>query len=326
LVASGDWSSDVCSSDLKTFFHGKIKDSVLDEYNSVEKIEKNLISKFQKTYLENKENIINAFSLAQEKSGKFNPDYQIFKSNFPSMFESLDEFNKETLIKYIFKYNLLQAISFMNHSDKEIYKYPFDHSKTYKINNNYSDELHLIESLFDFIESKKKLYSNVIIGAHNLPYDEGMIKGAITSAIDYYTYIDENPSKKEYYGFLLERHKNIFYNKLNTIDIFKDILNTKKYGNRLVSLYSHRNDLKKIKMLKHIVKSLSNKKYSSGSFSVALGSLAPLSLNQDFHTTINDIYVTIETLKYYFCIPIILDYNHKLKVSDDLQETIGNIL
>ena len=153
-----------------------------------------------------------------------------------------------------------------------------------------------------------------------------MIKGAITSAIDYYTYIDENLSKKEYYGFLLERHKNIFYNRLNTIDIFRDILNTKKYGNRLVSLYYHKNDLKKIKMLKHIVKSLSNKKYSSGSFSVALGSLAPLSLNQDFHTTINDIYVTVETLKYYFCIPIILDYNHKLKVSDDLQETIGNIL
>ena len=133
---------------------------------------------------------------------------------------------------------------------------------TYKINNNYSDELHLIESLFDFIESKKKLYSNVIIGAHNLPYDEGMIKGAITSAIDYYTYIDENLSKKEYYGFLLERHKNIFYNRLNTIDIFRDILNTKKYGNRLVSLYYHKNDLKKIKMLKHIVKSLSNKKSS----------------------------------------------------------------
>ena len=75
----------------------------------------------------------------------------------------------------------------------------------------------------------------------------------------------------------------------------------------------------------HLVKSLNKSKYSSGSFSVSLGNLAPISLNQDFHTTINDIYVTVETLKLYFSIPIIIDYNDKIKISNRIKEIVEKI-
>jgi hypothetical protein len=213
----------------------------------------------------------------------------------------------------------------MNQSDKRVYKYLYEQNKTYTVKDSYRDELHLIESLFDFIESKMDMYSNVIIGAHNLPYDQDMIKGAITTAIDYYTYIESDDSIKNHYQNLLQRHNNIFKNNINTIDLFRDILNSKKYGNRLINSYNQKNDLKKIKLLKHLVKSLNKSKYSSGSFSVSLGNLAPISLNQDFHTTINDIYVTIETLKLYFSIPIIIDYYDKIKISQKIRNLIEKI-
>jgi hypothetical protein len=319
-----NWNLNFETQTEKTFFHGKIKDIALNEYNSIYKIEMGLISKFNELYLSNKDIITEAFTIAQGKA-KYNPEYSVFRRNFPSIFDSLDEFNRETLIKHIFKYNLLIAINEMNQSGKEYFKYPYDETKGYKVNNNYRDELHLIESLFSFIESKKNLYYNVIIGAHNLPYDEGMIRGAITSAIDHYTYIEEDQSLKNYYMNLLERHKNIFSDKLNTTDIFKDILNFKKYGARLISLYHQKPEFKKIKMLRHLTKSLSKKRYSSGSFSVSLGNLAPISLNKDFHTTINDIHVTIETLKLYFSIPIIIDYNDKIKISEKIKGLIEKI-
>ena len=280
-----NWDLKFESNSDKTFFHGKIKDISLNKYN---------------------------------------PDYNTFINNFPPIFKDLDEFNQQTLLRHIFKYNLLIAINAMNQSDKKVYKYLYDQNKTYNVKDSYRDELHLIESLFDFIESKMNMYSNVIIGAHNLPYDEGMIKGAITTAIDYYTFIEEDNSMKEHYQNLLQRHINIFKNTINTIDIFKDILNFKKYGNRLVSLYQ-KNELKNIKILKHLIKSLNNKKYSSGAFSLSLGNLAPISLNQDFHTTINDIYVTVETLKLYFCIPIIIDYYDKIKISNKIRNIIERI-
>jgi hypothetical protein len=319
-----NWDLKFESNSDKTFFHGKIKDISLNEFNSIYKIESALISRFNELYLSNKDNIIKAFEIAQQKSGKYNPDYNTFINNFPPIFKDLDEFNQQTLLRHIFKYNLLIAINAMNQSDKKVYKYLYDQNKTYNVKDSYRDELHLIESLFDFIESKMNMYSNVIIGAHNLPYDEGMIKGAITTAIDYYTFIEEDNSMKEHYQNLLQRHNNIFKNTINTIDIFKDILNFKKYGNRLVSLYQ-KNELKNIKILKHLIKSLNNKKYSSGAFSLSLGNLAPISLNQDFHTTINDIYVTVETLKLYFCIPIIVDYYDKIKISNKIRSIIERI-
>lgn len=320
-----DWHLKFESNSEKTFFHGKIKDISLNEFNSIYKIESALISRFNELYLSNKDNIIKAFQIAQQKSGKFNPDYNTFINNFPPIFKDLDEFNQQTLIRNIFKYNLLIAINQMNQSDKRIYKYLYNQDKTYTVKDSYRDELHLIESLFDFIESKINMYSHVIIGAHNLPYDEGMIKGAITTAIDYYTYFEKDDSIKEHYQNLLQRHHNIFKNNINTIDLFKDILNSKKYGNRLINYYNQKNDYKKIKLLKHLVKSLNKSKYSSGSFSVSLGNLAPISLNQDFHTTINDIYVTVETLKLYFSIPIIIDYNDKIKISNRIKEIVEKI-
>lgn len=320
-----DWNLKFESNSEKTFFHGKIKDISLNEFNSIYKIESSLISRFNDLYLSNKDNIIKAFQIAQQKSGKFNPDYNTFVSNFPPIFKDLDEFNQQTLIRHIFKYNLLIAINAMNQSDKRIYKYLYDQNKTYTVRDNYRDELHLIESLFDFIESKMNMYSNVIIGAHNLPYDQDMIKGAITTAIDYYTYFEKDDSIKQHYQNLLQRHNNIFKDNINTIDIFRDILNHKKYGNRLINSYSQKTDLKKIKLLKHLIKSLNKSKYASGSFSVSLGNLAPISLNQDFHTTINDIYVTVETLKLYFSIPIIMDYNDKIKISNRIKEIVEKI-
>jgi DNA polymerase III epsilon subunit-like protein len=323
-AVSYNWNLNFESNSDKTFFHGKIKDISLNEFNSIYKIESALISKFNDLYLSNKDKITNAFSIAQGKA-KYNPDYNIFINNFPPIFDDLDEFNKQTLIRHIFKYNLLIAINEMNQSSKRTYKYLYNQDKTYNVNDNYQDELNLIESLFDFIESKINMYSNVIIGAHNFPYDEGMIRGAITTAIDYHTYIEEDTSMKEHYKNLLKRHNNIFQNNINTIDIFKDIINHKKYGNRLINLYNQKPDYKKIKLLKHLTKSLNNKKYSSGSFSVALGNLAPYSLNQDFHTTINDINVTIETLKLYFSIPMIIDYYHKIKISEQIKMLIEKI-
>ena len=320
-----DWNFKFETNSEKTFFHGKIKDISLNEFNSIYKIESALISRFNELYLSNKDNIIKAFEIAQQKSGKFNPDYNTFVSNFPPIFKDLDEFNQQTLLRHIFKYNLLIAINGMNQSDKRVYKYLYEQNKTYTVKDSYRDELHLIESLFDFIESKMDMYSNVIIGAHNLPYDQDMIKGAITTAIDYYTYIESDDSIKNHYQNLLQRHNNIFKNNINTIDLFRDILNSKKYGNRLINSYNQKNDLKKIKLLKHLVKSLNKSKYSSGSFSVSLGNLAPISLNQDFHTTINDIYVTIETLKLYFSIPIIIDYYDKIKISQKIRNLIEKI-
>lgn len=320
-----DWNLKFESNSEKTFFHGKIKDICLNEFNSIYKIESALISRFNEVYLSNKDNIINAFKIAQEKGGKYNPDYSVFINNFPPIFEDLDEFNQQTLLRHIFKYNLLIAINQMNQSDKRVFKYLYDQNKTYTVKDNYRDELHLIESLFDFIESKMNMYYNVIIGAHNLPYDQDMIKGAIDSAIDFYTYIEEDNSMKAHYQNLLQRHHNIFKNNINTIELFKDILNSKKYGNRLINFYNQKNDLRKIKILKHLVKSLNKSKYSSGSFSVSLGNLAPISLNQDFHTTINDINVTVETLKLYFCIPIIFDYYDKIKISNKIRNIIERI-
>ena len=320
-----NWNLNFESNSDKTFFHGKIKDISLNEFNSIYKIESALISRFNDLYLFNKDKIINAFNIAQQKSGKYNPDYNTFINNFPPIFDDLDEFNKQTLLRHIFKYNLLIAINEMNQSSKRTYKYLYDQNKTYNVNDNYRDELHLIESLFDFIESKMNMYSNVIIGAHNFPYDEGMIKGAITCAINYYTYIESDDSMKSHYESLLKRHNNIFKNSINTIDIFKDIINHKKYGNRLINLYNQKSDYKKIKLLKHLTKSLNNKKYSSGSFSVSLGNLAPYSLNQDFHTTINDINVTVETLKLYFSIPMIIDYYDKIKISEQIRTLIEKI-
>jgi hypothetical protein len=320
-----DWNLKFESNSENTFFHGKIKDISLNEFNSIYKIESSLISKFNDLYLSNKDNIINAFQIAQQKSGKFNPDYNTFVNNFPPIFKDLDEFNQQSLLRYIFKYNLLIAINQMNHSDKRVYKYLYNQDKTYTVKDNYTDELNLIESLFDFIESKMNMYSNVIIGAHNLPYDQDMIKGAIITAIDYYTYFEKDDSMKIHYQNLLQRHHNIFKNNINTIELFRDILNSKKYGNLLINSYSQKNDLKKIKLLKHLVKSLNKSKYSSGSFSVSLGNLAPISLNKDFHTTINDIYVTIETLKLYFSIPIIINYNDKIKISEQIRNLIEKI-
>jgi hypothetical protein len=319
-----DWRLGFETQSDKTFFHGKIKDVCLDEYNSIYKIESNLISKFNDLYLSNKENIIKAFQIAQGKA-KYNPDYGLFKRIFPPIFDYLDDFNRETLIKYIYKYNLLITINEMNQSQKEFYKKPYNNDITYKVNNNYSDELNLIESFFTFVENKMNMYSNVIIGAHNLPYDEGMIRGAINTAIDRYTYLEEDTNMLNYYKNLLIRCDNVFKNKINTIDIFKDILNYRKYGNKILETYKKLNDLHKIKTVRHLVKALHRKKYSNGSYSLSLGNLAPLSLNVDFHTTINDIHVTMETLKLYFCIPIIIEYYDKIKISKKIREIIEKI-
>jgi hypothetical protein len=320
-----NWNFEFERLDEELFFHGKVNDENLNEHNSIYKIEQSLISKFNLFYLDNKDNISNAFKLAQEKSGKFNPDYNVFKNNFPSIFDYMNEYDRHSIIKHIFKYNLLLAIRQMNHSDKQKYRYLYDLDKTYNVK-KFGSELEIIESFYSFIENKKNQYSTVIIGAHNLPYDEGMLKGAIVSAIDYYTYIEEDSSLVEHYQNLLKRHFNIFNNTINTIDIFRDILNNKKYGNRLLNLYISKPKIKKIKTIRHLVKSLQRKKYSSGSFSVSLGNLAPISLNRDFHTTINDINVTIETLKLYFCIPLILDYNNQLKLESEHKNILEEIL
>ena len=297
------------SLDNNLFFHGKVSDKNLNEHNSISKLEIKL-----NQYL--KDNRIKEAFIKSQSTGKFNPSFSIFKSNFPTeIIENKTQYEKEMILKNIFKYFLHSAIAEMNHSEKRIFKYIYNPSSTYVVNDSYRDELHLVEELILFIEKKKTQYDKIIIGAHNLSFDLGMIRGSLLDAIDYYTYFEINEQKIKYYKDLLIRCDNIFKNVIDTVEVFREILNNKKYGNKVISLYANNSQIKKIKLLRHLVKTLNRKKTSTGKYSAALGNLAPLSLHTDFHTTINDIYVTVETLKLYCSIPSILEL---LKTKDQL--------
>lgn len=310
------------SLDDNLFFHGKVKDQNLNEHNSISKLEQKL-----SFYLKD-ERIKKAFISSQEKGGKFNPVFSVFKQNFPmDLIEDKSNYESEIILKDILRYYLHSAIAEMNHSEKRTFKYIYNPSKTYEVNDSYSNELDLIEQLFSFIKTKKSKYKKITIGAHNLPYDLGMIKGAILDAIDYFTYFENNEDKLKHYKELLLTCDEIFKNQIDTIEVFREILNNKKYGNKIISLYVNNSKIKKIKLVRHLVKTLNRKKTSTGKYSAALGNLAPLSLHTDFHTTINDIYVTVETLKLYCSIPSILELiKNKQGIPEDLIPIIKDII
>lgn len=308
------------------YFHAKVKDAALNAQNSVQKIsdkvKKILSSELDMDALEK------AYILATEKN-KFSPDYKIFEANLPDKYKSVSAL----LIKMM----PISKLRKMTKADKEEFVDLWS-GDSYVVN-FYDSEMSMIHKFFNYIEKQKTKFDQVYIVAHNLSYDRDMILGAIEDSISYWQtaegYKPEVKNKMLADAQLLDTKAKAFFSQsIDTLDGFKTLINEKKYIDKIellakkLKIYRNKKNIpvgEKGFISKLIVKMTKMPKTKDNSFRrTSLGTLAPKSINRDWHTALNDVFVTVKTTKMYFTIPMIISLLIKISENYDKDKKIIN--
>ena len=308
------------------YFHAKVKDAALNAQNSVQKIG-DKIKKILSSDLD-MDSLEKAYIMATEKN-KFNPDYKIFEANLPNKYKSV----ASLLIKMM----PISKLRKMTKADKEQFADLWTGEK-YMVN-FYDSEMAMIHKFFNYIEKQKAKFDEVYILAHNLSYDRDMIFGAIEDSISYWQTVDgykpEVKNKMLADAQLLDvKAKSFFSQSIDTLDGFKTLINEKKYIDKIellakkLKIYKNKKNIpagEKGFISKLIFRMTKLSRTKDIRFrSTSLGKLAPKSINRDWHTALNDVFVTMKTTKMYFTIPIIISLLIKISENYHKNKNIVN--
>jgi hypothetical protein len=329
--------------DRVDYFHAKVPDENLNALNSVSKLITKIKSNLKRELELEKINpskslpkegeidtepeteitlIEKAYQLAI-KDNKYNPDFKIFKDKLPKGFEYVaHDLMKMLKIKSLRQMTKADKMEFFDFWTKEAYKV-----KTYK------HEMGMIQDFFDYIERQQKKFDKIYILAHNLSFDKDIVIGAIQDSVELWKKNnDKNMMAK---SELLLMKANTLFSDMNTSDTvngFKTLFNEKQYINKIEMLVKElkvymskrqipdgeRGFVSKLLILLTKIPKTKDPKFRSAS----LGGIAPKGLNIDWHTAVNDVFVTVRTTKMYFTIPMIISLLIKISETYENSKTI----
>lgn len=273
------------------YFHGKVPDKYLNMTNSVQKTGSKIAQKLGRPLTESEVSAIEDAYKAATVENKFRPDWNIFSDKLPA--------SLKVVSGDLYKMLPISKIREMTKADKEIYADLFTQEK-YLVK-LYTSEMKMLEDFLSYIEKQKSNFNDVYIIAHNLNYDKNITFGALKDAVDYWTK-QGNTDMATKSEVLLKKAENFFANSVDTLDGFKKLLNEKNYVDKIKRL-SELTGINTIKLL-NVFKRLPKTK--TGKYSTSLGKLSPKSINKEWHSAINDVFVTVETVKMYYTIPMAL--------------------
>ncbi len=272
-------------------FHGKVTPSAL-KYKSEEYFMNRLkVLGFNIADLPVVESIYKKY-----KKG-FDLDMLKFKQELQKALMIEDEGRAKDTAKLIADYLNIEGLKNMNKFSKDEFERIHSGGDNYIIH-RYEEEFQLVKHFIDFAE-KFKDEGEVYIVAQNLPYDAGMVESCL-HYISKYGKGDEKTEAEHY----LDRWDDLMRNSFDTKDLFKKVVNTKKILNQIES-YFPEHGVKIIDMINKMnpeVKEDTGSGYrgmKKGERSLSLGKLAPKMMNKAWHTAMNDVYVTVETARYY---------------------------
>lgn len=335
--------------DRVDYFHAKVPDENLNSLNSVTKliikIKANLKNNLKRdieiekvnpsrTVIEKTEaemtpeekeikTIEDAYLMAVADN-KYNPDFKMFKDKLPKDFEYVaGDLMKMLKIKSLREMTKADKEKFINFWTKEEYKVKM-----------YKHEMGMITDFFAYIERQEKKFDKIYMVAHNLDFDKTIVLGAIKSSIDLFKKDNNNPSLLAKNEAMLVKANTLFddMNSTDTLNGFKSLFNEKQYINKIdllvknLKIYMNKREMAKsekgfvsklLVLLTRIPKS-KDPRFRSAS----LGGVAPASLNQDWHTAVNDVFVTVRTTKMYFTIPMIISLLIKISETYEKSKTI----
>lgn len=304
--------------DRVDFFHSKVADINLNPSNSVTK----LTEKLKKSL--NSEIEIDKLQAAYEKAAakeKYNPDVQVFK-------DAVDDKYKP------FAYDLIKMLKIkslreMTKADKEKFV-DFWTNEEYDVK-MHNSEIAMITAFFNYVERQEKKFDQVYMIAHNLSFDKDIVIGAIEDAVKYWQKRNDNPEMLSKSQNLLIK-ANMFFDNMNSSDTlngFKSLFNEKKYIEKIdllvkeLKVYAKKRNIPKgekgfvsklLIMLSKIPKTKDPKFRTT-----SLGQVAPAGINKDWHTAVNDVFVTVQTTKMYFTMPIIISI--LIKISETYEKS-----
>lgn len=327
--------------DRVDYFHAKVPDENLNSLNSVTKLIAKIKSNLKKNVAIEKINpsrnpletpadldseikiIEDAYRLAVADN-KYNPDFKMFKDKLPVDFQYVaGDLMKMLKIKSLREMTKADKQDFINFWTKEQYKVKM-----------YKHEMGMITDFFAYIERQEKKFDKIYMVAHNLDFDKTIVIGAIKASIELFKKDNNNPSLLAKNEAMLVKANTLFddMNSTDTLNGFKTLFNEKQYINKIdllvknLKIYMNKREMPKsekgfvsklLVLLTRIPKS-KDPRFRSAS----LGGVAPASLNQDWHTAVNDVFVTVRTTKMYFTIPMIISLLIKISESYEKSKTI----
>jgi hypothetical protein len=331
--------------DRVDYFHAKVPDESLNGLNSVSKliikIKSNLKSNLKRDVEVEKINpskslseidiepeteitlMEKAYQLAI-KDNKYNPDFKIFKDKLPKDFEYVaHDLMKMLKIKSLREMTKADKMDFFDFWTKEAYKVKM-----------YKNEILMIHDFFSYIERQEKKFDKIYILAHNLDFDKNIVLGAIQDVIEYWKKKNDNPEMVAKSEILLTKANTLFssMNTSDTLNGFKTLFNEKQYINKIellvkeLKVYMSKRQIpdgekgfvSKLLILLTKIPKTKDPKFRSTS----LGSVAPKGLNVDWHTAVNDVFVTVRTTKMYFTMPMIISLLIKISETYENSKTI----
>ena len=311
--------------DQVDFFHSKVEDINLNTSNSVTKLSQKIQkdSKFQIKMTEEEINkLISAYDKAAEKD-QYSPNVDIFKDNIDDIYKP-HAYDVLRMLK-------IKKLRDMTKADKKNFINLWNNEEY--IVKTHNSEAAMITAFFKYIEKQEKKFDQIYMIAHNLSFDKDIVIGAIEDAIKFFQQSNnQNPELLAKNQNLLVKANNIFdsMNSSDTLNGFKSLFNEKKYIEKIELL------VKELKIHAYAKKTIAPKeekvfvskllvlltkipKTKDQKFrTTSLGKVAPAGINKDWHTAVNDVFVTLQTTKMYFTIPIIISI--LIKISEEYEK------
>lgn len=312
--------------DQVDFFHSKVEDINLNTSNSVTKLSQKIQkdSKFQIKMTEAEINkLISAYDKAAEKD-QYNPNVDIFKDNIDDIYKP-HAYDVLRMLK-------IKKLRDMTKADKKNFINLWNNEEY--IVKTHNSEAAMITAFFKYIEKQEKKFDQIYMIAHNLSFDKDIVIGAIEDAIKFFQQNNnQNPELLAKNQNLLVKANTIFdsMNSSDTLNGFKSLFNEKKYIEKIEML------VKELKIHAYAKKTIAPKeekvfvskllvlltkipKTKDQKFrTTSLGKVAPAGINKDWHTAVNDVFVTLQTTKMYFTIPIIISI--LIKISEEYEKS-----
>ena len=308
--------NEVQENDRVDFFHAKVQDEKLNASNSVKsltaKLKSGLNSELDMKMLDDAYKAATVINQHQ-------PDMPIFKSKISD--------------KYIpFAYDLVKMLKIkslreMTKADKEKFVDLWT-SKEYDVA-LYNSEAAMLTAFFNYIEKQEKKFEKIYILAHNLKFDKNIVVGSLEDSVKYWQKRNDNPKMLSQSQELLTKANRLFdtMNTSDTLNGFKSLFNEKKYIDKIDLLVKElKIYTKKIPkgekgyVSKLLVLLTKIPKTKDPNFrTTSLGKVAPAGINKDWHTAVNDVFVTVATTKMYFTMPMIISI--LIKISETYEKT-----
>jgi hypothetical protein len=310
--------------DRVDFFHSKVDDLNLNASNSVNKLSAKIIEKLKTNSLDkDMEQLQLAYEKAAEKE-KFNPDVKVFKEAIPNIYEPY----AYDIIKML----KIKSLREMTKADKKKF-FDFWTNEEYDVK-MHNSEIAMVTAFFNYIEKQEKKFDKIYIIAHNLSFDKDIVTGAIEDAVKYWQSKNDNSEMLSKSQNLLVKANNLFnnMNSSDTLNGFKTLFNEKKYIDKIdllvkeLKVYAKKRNIPKGEkgfVSKLLVLLTKIPKTKDPNFrTTSLGKVAPSGINKDWHTAVNDVFVTVQTTKMYFTIPMIISILINISENYEKNKTI----